>query len=160
MVKKTKVNDVKNESTTETNEVKKITVAAPLKRTRWLKPPWKKGQSGNPKWKPKSVFTQMLLDMKKQGEAVTPEQITTAYSIVFSYSEEQLKKAANDIKMPMPIRIVAKEILWKRWFDIIETMLDRAHGKAKQSIDSNVSGSLTLAWSLLEMKKIPQKSEV
>ena len=53
----------------------------------------------------------MLLDMKKEGEVVTPEQIVTAYSIVFSYSEEQLKVAANNIKMPMPIRIVAKEIL-------------------------------------------------
>lgn len=160
MVKKIKVTDVKNESTTDLKEVKKNTVDVPLKRTRWLRPPWKKGQSGNPKGKPKSVFTQMLLDMKKEGEVVTPEQIVTAYSIVFSYSEEQLKVAANNIKMPMPIRIVAKEILWKRWFDIMETMLDRAHGKAKQSIDSKVSGSLTLAWTLLEMKKVPQKSEV
>ena len=161
MVKKAKVTDVKNESTTDLKEPKKNTVDVPLKRTRWLRPPWKKGQSGNPKGKPKKIFTQLIDDIKADGgEVVQPRQIAEAYSLLFSLNEAQLWKIVLDSTKPLVIREVAKKMMTKEWFYIMETMLDRAHGKAKQSIDSNVSGSLTLAGSLLELKKIPQKSEV
>jgi len=39
-------------------------------------------------------------------------------------------------------------------------MLDRAHGKAKQSIDSKVSGSLTLADWLINLTRGEQKQEI
>ena len=40
-------------------------------------------------------------------------------------------------------RIVAKAMLDKKGFDIVEKLLDRAHGKAKQNLDlnQNVTGA-------------------
>jgi len=41
----------------------------------------------------------------------------------------------QDPKSPMSLRIVAKGMLNAKGWEVLEAMLDRAHGKPKQSVD-------------------------
>ena len=90
----------------------------------------KKGQVLNPNGRPKKLVSSILADLKDKGELVTRHMVTETYQVLMSLNEEQLKGIANDKEQPMINRIVAKEMLSKKGFDIIERMMDRANGKA------------------------------
>ena len=47
-------------------------------------------------------------------------------------NEKELKELLTDEKQPMLVRIIVKNMLSGKWFDIIEKMLDRAIWKPKQ----------------------------
>jgi len=51
-------------------------------------------------------------------------------------SEPELKPLMTDMTKPILVRIIAKNLLDKKGFDIIERMIDRAHGKAEEKKDS------------------------
>ena len=91
---------------------------------------FKQGQTGNPNGRPKKLVSSILADLKNKGELVTRHMVTETYQVLMSLNEEQLKGIANDKEQPMLNRIVAKEMLSKKGFDIIERMMDRANGKA------------------------------
>jgi len=91
---------------------------------------FKQGQTGNPNGRPKKLVSSILADLKDKGELVTRHMVTETYQVLMSLNEEQLKGIANDKEQPMINRIVAKEMLSKKGFDIIERMMDRANGKA------------------------------
>ena len=81
-----------------------------------IEPKWKQGESGNPKGRPK------LPDIKAILEEVLGEQkdgITAAEALM-----KKLRQmgAAGNIKA-------------------IEMLLDRAYGKPKQTIDTNITGT-------------------
>lgn len=65
------------------------------------------------------------------------EDIEATYLQMIQLEESELKKMWLDPKKPMLVRILAKNILGNRWFDIIETMLDRAIGKAVQKNEND-----------------------
>ena len=90
----------------------------------------KKGQVLNPNGRPKKLVSTILADLKNKGELVTRHMVTETYQVLMSLNEEQLKEIANDREQPMINRIVAKEMLSKKGFDIIERMMDRTNGKA------------------------------
>jgi len=90
----------------------------------------KKGQVLNPNGRPKKLVSSILADLKNKGELVTRHMVTETYQVLMSLNEEQLKEITNDKEQPMINRIVAKEMLSKKGFDIIEKMMDRANGKA------------------------------
>jgi hypothetical protein len=48
----------------------------------------------------------------------------------------------------MLIRILAKNMLWWKWFDIIEKMLDRWIWKANQSINQEVKGEYIVTFAI------------
>jgi hypothetical protein len=54
----------------------------------------------------------------------------------------KLKEMVNDKTKPMLIRILVKNMLWWKGFDIIEKMLDRWIGKATQKIEQEVKWDL------------------
>ena len=101
----------------------------------------KKGQVLNPNGRPKKLVSSILADLKNKGELVTRHMVTETYQVLMSLNEEQLKEIANDKEQPMLNRIVAKEMLSKKGFDIIEKMMDRANGKAMimQEISQDVT---------------------
>jgi len=46
----------------------------------------------------------------------------------------------KDEKAPMSLRIVGKAMLTAKGWEVLQAMLDRAHGKAKQSMDMTTGG--------------------
>jgi hypothetical protein len=97
---------------------------------------FKQGQTGNPNGRPKKLVSSILADLKDKGELVTRHMVTETYQVLMSLNEEQLKEITNDKEQPMINRIVAKEMLSKKGFDIIERMMDRANGKAMMISES------------------------
>ena len=94
---------------------------------------FKKGQSGNPKGQPKKVLSRVNEQLKEEGySAASANNIVEAYSILINLDEGRIKSIISDNSYPMLMRIVAKEMLSKNGAEMIEKILDRAHGKAIQ----------------------------
>jgi hypothetical protein len=105
---------------------------------------FKKGQSGNPKGRPKKLVTTILEGLKEEGELVTRPLVEQTYQVLMSLTQDQLTRITNDKNQPMINRIVSKEMLSKKGFDIIERMMDRANGKpSNNNQDNDPFGDLT-----------------
>ncbi|GIV35442.1 MAG: hypothetical protein KatS3mg031_2977 [Chitinophagales bacterium] len=101
-----------------------------------LNPPWKKGESGNPKGRPRKLFTDMARELKAQGyENVTAPRLIEAYEILLGLPEEKLKEIMTDKDQPVLFKILIKGMISSKGYELIEKMLDRVHGKPRQSID-------------------------
>ena len=75
-------------------------------------------------------------------------------------SEPELKPLMTDMTKPILVRIIAKNLLDKKGFDIIERMIDRAHGKAAMTMGEDENNSIgSLAEGLLSLSKVKQKAE-
>ena len=49
--------------------------------------------------------------------------------------QDELAKMVKDEKAPMSLRIVGKAMMSAKGWDVLQAMMDRAHGRAKQSVD-------------------------
>ena len=97
---------------------------------------FKKGESGNLNGRPRKLVKSILDEMDKKGlERVTTEQVKGTFQLLFNCSQKELIAYVDDEDSPMILRIVAKEMLTKKGFEIIEKMLDRAHGKAQHTVE-------------------------
>ena len=75
-------------------------------------------------------------------------------------SEPELKPLMKDMTKPILVRIIAKNLLDKKGFDIIERMIDRAHGKPAMTMGEDENNSIgSLAQGLLSLSKVKQKAE-
>jgi len=91
------------------------------------------GESGNPKGQPPKVLTSVMKQLRSAGyERVTAAGVMEAYEILLGLDEDTLKESINDKEQPMILRIVGKSMLSKKGSDMLEKMLDRAHGKPLQ----------------------------
>ena len=92
-------------------------------------------------------------EMKALGyEPMSKEDIVGMYLNICAMEEEKLKAIVQDKSEPMIKRIVAKNVLGGKGFDIIERMLDRAIGKSGQPVDLTSGGK--------EIKVEPLRVEV
>ncbi len=102
-------------------------------------------QPPNPGRKPK-VFSELAAEYKERGiEKATPEAVKEAFEYLFALSDEEIQSISNGVKSDYPVLIVicAKQMTDKRTMGkVLETMLDRAHGKAKQQMEH--SGEINL----------------
>ncbi len=96
---------------------------------------FKEGESGNKEGRPKKLVSSILAGLKEEGELVTRTMVEQTYQVLMSLTQSQLSNIANDKEQPMINRIVSKEMLSKKGFEIIEKMMDRANGKATQVKD-------------------------
>lgn len=106
---------------------------------------FKKGQSGNPYGQPRKVLSRINEELKKEGfEPASSGNVIEAYNLMINLPEEKIKQIIADATYPMIMRIVGKEMLGKGGPEMIEKMLDRAHGKAMQKQQMDISGKLTV----------------
>lgn len=109
-----------------------------------------KGETANPNGRPPRLFSALAKEWKGRGiERATKERIIEVYeylmaltiqevfSIAGKKNEDAFTEADNDY--PAVVRLAAKEMMGKRGLEILREMLDRAHGKAKQSVDTNLN---------------------
>ena len=102
----------------------------------------KNPQNINRKGRP-ITMNKMIAELKKAGyERVTGGQVMEVYEILLGMDEAKLKEVIADDKQPMSLRIVGKSMLTKEGVKMIAEMMDRAHGKSKQSTE--LSGGLNI----------------
>jgi hypothetical protein len=101
---------------------------------------WKPGQSGNPAGRPKKIYT----ILKKTG--YSKDDVKTAFSELGWYDLADIKKASEDKKLPMIVRIVAKAFI-KAYDDCdyykIREIMQHTIGMPKQDIgivDREITG--------------------
>lgn len=100
---------------------------------------FKKGNALNPNGRPRKPksLTDFISEMEDCGfETPTKDTIVRSYLFMVVLPEDKLKELLNDKTRPMFIRIVARGILDKKGFDIIERIVDRIYGCKKFDITS------------------------
>ena len=150
-----RINNKKSVSSgkTETKTVQKTVVKQPKKRPEGT--PWKKGQSGNPNGRPRKLVSDIIDKMKSEGvKPLKQSQVSDAYEVLMQLEEAELMTLINDKKTPMFIRIIGKAMVQKDGTRMIETMLDRAHGKStqKSEIDVKSDGKELRNWTIIPVK--------
>jgi len=98
-------------------------------------------QNINRKGAPKKTISVINLELENQGYTeATDKDVQSCYLRLINVSMSDLKLLIEEKTAPALVRIVGKNILGGKGFDIIEKMLDRANGKAKQQTDITTNG--------------------
>jgi len=96
----------------------------------------KNPQNINRKGANRKTVSSVIIELQNNGaEQVKPVQVVHLFESLLNCKESELKAIVEDAEQPMLNRIVAKEMLNKRGFEIIEKILDRVHGKAIQKTE-------------------------
>lgn len=99
-----------------------------------------KGQSGNPKGKPRLTVSNFVKEIKDKGyEVPTAEDITKSWLAISALPEKEIKEILSDAERPMQLRIIAKGVLDKKGLDVVEKIVNRAYGTT-QKIDLTTGG--------------------
>jgi hypothetical protein len=102
---------------------------------------------------PRKMVSTVIKELSEKGiERVAPVQIVSLFESLLNLTKEELAEMMNDEKQPMINRIVARNMLEKKGFEIIEKILDRVHGKAVQKIEEKTE--ITLSEKLQNIQKI------
>jgi len=126
----------------------------------WTLNVMEKWETLNPKWRPKKGISFVNAELaKKWYNPAEKQDIEATYMSMVQLEEQELVKMWKDKTKPMLVRILAKNMLSWKWFEIIEKILDRWIWKPKQSQDTTIKWNLTLTDWLIEVTKNKQKEE-
>mgnify|MGYP006977238423 FL=1 len=99
----------------------------------------KNPQNINRNGRPKTTITLIMEQLKLEWyERVSRSQIIETYEVLLWLPEETLRKIVNDKSYAMMLRIVAKKMISNKGDEMLEKMLDRAHGKATQREETSM----------------------
>jgi len=102
-----------------------------------------KGETANPNGRPPKLLAGIVAELKAQGyERATAATVADAFETLLNVPEDVLKTMVTDPKAPMSVCIVGKAMLTAKGWEVLQAMLDRAHGKAKQQLEH--SGAIAL----------------
>jgi hypothetical protein len=100
-----------------------------------------KGDVLNPKGPTPKILSTVVKELKQAGYTrVGPSAVLDAFETLLDVPEDVLRELVNDKTKPMSLRIVAKSMLTAKGWEVLQAMLDRAHGKAKQQMDLTTAG--------------------
>lgn len=118
-----------------------------------LKPFVKADPRINRKGRPKKLVSTVLDELAAEGYVpITKAQVEMTYKNMISLGEDKLREIGMNKELPMIFRILAREILKTRGFDVVERMIDRVHGKPKENL--KVDGEVKVA--LVEFYESPK----
>lgn len=101
----------------------------------------KNPQNINRNGRPRKMISDVIAELEKQGiKAATKPDIQDIYMRLINIEIPELEKIVKDEEQPVLVRIVGKNVLSGKGFDIIEKMLDRSIGKAEQKTDITTGG--------------------
>ena len=101
----------------------------------------KNPQNINRNGRPRKMIADVIAELEKQGiKAATKPDIQDIYMRMINVEIPELEQIVKDTAQPVLVRIVGKNILSGKGFDIIEKMLDRSIGKAEQKTDITTGG--------------------
>lgn len=108
--------------------------------------------------RPKFVFSELAEMWKAQGvERATKQRVIDAFEFLFGLSEDKIKEITDSIDGEYPFLIVsaAKELTTKsgKRFEMLKEMLDRAHGKAKQTTEHTGEVKQTIDLNTLSLEE-------
>lgn len=106
-----------------------------------------KGETANPNGRPKKLVSSLIAQLKEEGyEGVTNGQISDVISLLLNLEKDRVKQLAEDAKQPIYVQRISRRLISatdKEIGDFIDKQLDRAHGKAKQSLEHSGTLSVT-----------------
>jgi len=101
----------------------------------------KNPQNINRNGRPRKLIADVIAELEKQGiKAATKSDIQDIYMRLINVEIPELEQIVKDTTQPVLVRIVGKNVLSGKGFDIIEKMLDRSIGKAEQKTDITTGG--------------------
>jgi len=123
--------------------------------------PFKKGDPKiNRNGRPPKTVGSVLKELKEKGfVAVTKHQVVETYLTLVAVNNDALRDIIADDHSPVLNKIVAKRLLNKDGFEIIEKMLDRAIGKAEQKTDLTSNGQTLPAIVNILPPEVPTTSQ-
>lgn len=106
---------------------------------------FEKGDTNNGGRPPKLLST-ITAELKSKGyERATANQVADAFETLMNVPQNELADMVKDEKAPMSLRIVGKAMLTAKGWEVLQAMLDRAHGKAKQQLQVDNKGEMNHA---------------
>ena len=110
----------------------------------------------NRKGRPRKMVSGVIIELKNKGvEKVSQSDVKDVFLMLINLETNEIKEIINDEKQPAIIRIVGREMLSGKGFDIIEKMLDRAIGKA----DENVKHDHSINWNITKTYEADNKTD-
>ena len=105
---------------------------------------FEKGDTNNG-GRPPLLLSTIVAELRAKGyERATAGTVADAFETLLNVTHEDLVKMGNDPKSPMSLRIVAKGMLTAKGWEVLQSMLDRAHGKAKQQLEASGAIEITV----------------
>lgn len=100
-----------------------------------------KGETGNPNGRPRKGVSAVLSALEAAGHAeVTAEQVRATMGRMLNLSRKELVAMGSDEKAPIMDALIARALAGKDGWAALNGILDRAHGKPKQSVDHTSAG--------------------
>lgn len=107
----------------------------------------KRPENINRKGRPRKLISFVNTNLKKEGyKTASLDEVKEAYLTIINLPLSKIMDIArkeND-EYPLLYKLIAKELTGKRGAEMLEKVLDRALGKAIQSIDHEFSGELLI----------------
>ncbi len=103
---------------------------------------FKKGQSGNPKGRPRKLYSDHIKDLKDKGyQPPTRTEYFDMVGLLLSMEEDDLKEFAQDKRRPYWIRLIVIDMNTKATRQkMMSDYRDWLFGRAKQEVDHTTKG--------------------
>lgn len=96
-----------------------------------------KGETANPNGRPPVLMTKITRSLKEAGyKRVAAAEMEEHLSILLNIPMSEVERLADDESTPLATRIICDHLLNpKDRLTLLSDLMDRAHGRAKQSVD-------------------------